>query len=345
VTRPAPDTFETKLDASAWLNAQVSLVAAGAWIAPQRVERASTLRVYADSWLETRDLRPRTRAQYRWLLDDYLLPGLGGLRVDTITPPVVRQWHAGVAPGRPTTRAQAYGLLRTILKTAVSDGLLPTNPAQIDGAGSTKRASTTKVATPTELDALAAALPPRYRVGVLLSSWCALRFGELAELRRGDIDVEARTITVARAVVRVNGAPVIGPPKTDAGVRVVTMPARVAAAVADHLERFVPDDADALVFPARQGGHLSPTALYKVFYPARDAIGRPDLRWHDLRHSGLTLAAQTGATIADLMERAGHTTPGAAMRYQHSAAERQRAIADALDDLATVNVVPLHRAG
>lgn len=67
--------------------------------------------------------------------------------------------------------------------------------------------------------------------------------------------------------------------------------------------------------------------LAKVWYPARAAAGRPDLRFHDLRHTGAVLAAATGATLAELMARLGHSTPGAAMRYQHAAKGRDAEIA------------------
>ena len=69
-------------------------------------------------------------------------------------------------------------------------------------------------------------------------------------------------------------------------------------------------------------------------YPAREAARRPDLRFHDLRHTQAVLAAATGATLAELMARLGHSTPGAAMRYQHAPADRDRVIAAALSDLA-----------
>jgi integrase len=79
---------------------------------------------------------------------------------------------------------------------------------------------------------------------------------------------------------------------------------------------------------------MSPSALYAVFYPARERAGRPDLRFHDLRHTGAVLAAATGATLAELMARLGHSTVSAAMRYQHAAADRDKAIAEALSRLA-----------
>lgn len=75
---------------------------------------------------------------------------------------------------------------------------------------------------------------------------------------------------------------------------------------------------------------MAPSTLYKVYYPARKAAGRPDLRWHDLRNNGAVLAAQTGDTLAELMGRLGHSTPGAALRYQHAAADRDAEIAKRL---------------
>jgi integrase len=79
---------------------------------------------------------------------------------------------------------------------------------------------------------------------------------------------------------------------------------------------------------------LAPSSLYKVFYPARKAAGRPDLRWHDLRHTGAVLAAATGATLAQLMARLGHSTAGAALRYQHAAEDADLEIARRLSAMA-----------
>jgi integrase len=105
-------------------------------------------------------------------------------------------------------------------------------------------------------------------------------------------------------------------------------------AIKDHLARFVDPDKESLLFPAAHGGYLAPASLYRNFYKARSAAKRDDLRWHDLRHSGAVLAAATGATLAELMARLGHSTPQAAMRYQHAAQGRDRQIAKLLSRLA-----------
>jgi integrase len=79
---------------------------------------------------------------------------------------------------------------------------------------------------------------------------------------------------------------------------------------------------------------MNPSSLYRIYYPARQAAGRPDLRWHDRRHTGAVLAAHTGAILAELMARLGHSTPQAALPYQHAARGGDAQIAAALSDLA-----------
>jgi integrase len=87
------------------------------------------------------------------------------------------------------------------------------------------------------------------------------------------------------------------------------------------------------VFPNSNGEHLQPSTMYRHFYRARKVAHRNDLRFHDLRHTGAVLAAVSGATLAELMDRLGHSTPAAAMRYQHAAQGRDKRIAEALSKL------------
>jgi integrase len=140
-------------------------------------------------------------------------------------------------------------------------------------------------------------------------------------------------VRVERAVVRTDEGFQVTTPKSDAGIRDVEIPPHLLPAIKDHLARFVGPDYNDLLFPAQHGGHLAPATLYRRFYTARDTAKRSDLRWHDLRHSGAVLAAATGATLAELMARLGHSTPAAAMRYQHAAQGRDRQIAKLLSKL------------
>jgi integrase len=337
----APATFETNGDAEAWLTDERRLIASGAWVSPKvRAEKryrgpaALTFGAYADAWLRDRTLKPRTRAHYRSLLDRQLFSTFKDEPIADITPEAVRRWHALTGTAKPTLRAHAYGLMRTIFGAAVSDQLVAVNPCTIRGAGNSTRVHKIKPATLTELETIVKAMPDRYRLMALFASWCGLRFGELAELRRGDVDTKAGILRIRRGVVHVEGEYIVGTPKSDAGTRDVAIPPHLLPLVREHLLQHAEPGKDGLLFPAaRGGGHLAPSSLYRVFYPAREKAGRPDLRWHDLRHTGAVLAAQTGATLAELMGRLGHSTPGAALRYQHAAEGRDMEIAKRLSAL------------
>lgn len=330
----APMTFDTAADAETWLATVRADIVRDAWN-PNTTgrRRLLTFGTYADKWLDGRTLEARTRAHYRTLLDRQILPTFENVAVKHITPDLVREWYATTALDKPTLRSHAYGLLRTILGQAQRDGLIAANPCHIRGAGNTKRVKKIEPATLEELEALVGATPERYRLMMLLAAWCGLRFGELAELRRGDVETKMGILRIRRAVVRAAGDTIVKKPKSDAGIRDVAIPPHLLPMVRDHLLQHTEPGKDGLLFPARHGGHMAPSTLYRVFYPARKAAGRPDLRFHDLRHTGAVLAAQTGATLAELMGRLGHSTPGAALRYQHAAQGRDMEIAKRLSAL------------
>ncbi len=176
----------------------------------------------------------------------------------------------------------------------------------------------------------------RYRAMTALAGWAGLRFGELIELRRKDIDAKAGVVHVRRAAALVEGAHVIGAPKSEAGVRDVVIPPHIMPSVRAHLRGMGVTGRDALLFPSAHdpGKHLRPATLCKVFYPAREQIGRKDLRFHDLRHTAGSNATRVGANLAEVMALLGHSTPAAALRYQHVTHGRPAAIAAALSALA-----------
>lgn len=336
ITHKAHTTFDTRGDAEAWLATVRADIVRDQWSpsSSAKARRALTFGSYAERWLEARRIQARTRAHYRSLLDRQLLPTFATVPLRHITPDLVRDWYGVTAIDTPTLRSHAYGLLRTILGQAVRDEVIRANPCHIRGAGNAKRVHKIKPATLPELEVIVTSMPERYRLMTLLAAWCQLRFGELAELRRPDVDTKKGIIRVRRGVVRAAGETIVKTPKTDAGIRDVAIPPHLLPAIRDHLLKHAAPGKDGLLFPAKNGGHLAPSSLYRVFYRARLAAGRPDLRFHDLRHTGAVLAAQTGATLAELMGRLGHSTPGAALIYQHAAADRDMELARRLSDLA-----------
>ena len=332
----APTTFQTRGDAEVYLATVQTKIIEKRWKPAPEVEDVLTLAAYAEPWLADRRLRPRTRALYRSLLDRRILPTLGDKPLKSLTAADIRGWHSEQGEEMPTATAHAYALLKTILGNAVTDGLIPANPCHIRGASQTKRKHQIEIATPEQLQVIIDNLPERYGLMILLASWCALRFGELTELRRGDVDLKHGRIHVQRGVTWVKGKPIVGAPKSSAGIRTVSIPPHIIPVVRQHLSDHVGWGKDALLFPAAQiGGQMGHGTFFKTWDKARKAAGRPDLRFHDLRHTGAVYAAQTGATLAELMNRLGHTTPAMAIRYQHASQDRDDEIARRLSAMVT----------
>ena len=169
---------------------------------------------------------------------------------------------------------------------------------------------------------------------VLLAAFGGLRWGELTGLRRRRVDLLHRTVTVAEILTEVNGRLDLGPPKTEAGRRTVVFSAFLVDELANHLEQRGEPGPEGLMFPAPEGGLMRRSNFRRrTWEPATRAVGVAGLRFHDLRHSAGTLSAVAGATTKELMARIGHSSPRAALIYQHATAERDGAIADALDRL------------
>lgn len=340
----APVTFEDEDAARGWLKGEQKLIDHELWTPPadrvtQKRVTGQTFGQYADDWLATRrtkrgPLKPRTRADYQRLLDRHLMPAFGRKPLRGVRPADVNAWYLTLNEHTPTERAHAYQLLRAIFTTAAENKLIVENPCGISGAGYVERAHKVEVATLDELATIVEHMPERLRLAVLLGAWCAMRYGEIAELRRQDLDVKNGRIKVRRGVTWPAGVATVGTPKTDAGERVIAVPPHLMPVIRQHLQAHTAPERDALLFPAASGAHMHPRTFGKRFDRAREAAGRPDLHFHDLRHSGAVLAAQAGATIAELMARLGHSTPGAAMRYQHAAQDRDAVIASALSDMA-----------
>ena len=234
----------------------------------------------------------------------------------------------------PTVAAQSYRLLRTILNTAITDGLLTSNPCTVKGAGSARVVREEHVPTPTEVAAIAQAVPARWRACVLVLAWGGLRIGEALALTRADVDLGAGTVQVRRRVYRIPTTKTIDVdrPKTTAGRRVVALPRTVTEALRVHLDQRVDSAQGALLWPARGGRHTVPSTFTTVFRQGCQAVHVEGLRVHDLRGFALTQAAYSGATVRELQDRAGHATAAAALIYQRSAADRQRQLADRLDE-------------
>jgi integrase len=333
--------FDRKIDAQDWLDTNSADIARGQWIDP-RAGRVM-FRDYANSWLEHRhDIRASTRSKWRGLLDLHIVPTFGDTQLGDLSPSAVRRWNSELAARFPSTAASAYRLLSSICRTAVDDELIGRSPCKVKGAAS-EHSAERPTATIAQLARAVEATPGRWKLAILLASWCQLRRGEILGLQRKDIDLLHGVISIERTWTVVSGSgPILGPPKTEAGQRQIAIPSNIREALTSHLGKHVAIDRASWLFPGGDGIPAHPQTLDHAWRKSRAVVGRDDLRFHDLRHSGLTWAAATGASTAELMRRAGHRSPNAALRYQHATSERDRALAHALAELAgAATVTPI----
>jgi integrase len=337
IDRPAPGTFATKTEAGRWLSLVEAEISRRTWVDPRRGE--IPLRDFAEAWVRERpNLRPKTVELYRSLLRRHIFPGLGDLPLNAVSTERVRTWRQALLDSgvSPTTTAKAYRLLRSVFATAVDDEILVRNPCRIKGASS-EPTPERPVASVAQVFAIVDRVPDRLGALVLLGTFASLRWGELVALRRRHLDLEHGLVRVEAAYNELStGELRLGPPKSAAGRRTVALPAAILDDLTRHLEEHAAPGPDGHVFVGPQGGPLRRSNFNKdVDWPGivRE-VGLPGLRFHDLRHTGNTLAAPYAST-RELMSRMGHSSTRAAIIYQHATAERDRVIAEALDGLVS----------
>lgn len=327
-----PETFRTDADAERHLDRVDKEIRRGNW-RPDDGGGRRTVRECCEAylnenprvglrWAET--CRRNMRLHMKDLLDK---------PVNTVTPPVVRAWHSNALRGKGgrTSISQSYRLLRSVLNVAVSDGVLDRNPCQIPGAGA-QRSPERGIATPGQVAALLTAVTPRYRAPIVLAAWCGLRRGEVCALRTADVNLKSGQVTIRKNWVELLESPTKfeKDPKSEAGKRTVTVPPHVVVFLKVHAEEFAGPE---FFCVGPDGLRMRGNTVYQAFVRARDKVG-VSISFHDLRHTGQSLAAATGASLADLKKRLGHSTTAAAQRYMHTVEGRDAKIAQALSNLA-----------
>ena len=348
-----PVTYVTAKEAWTHISGVQSDRARGVYHDPRKGERV--LADYATEWIDNGGSRgklaPRTTELYEDLLKRHIAATIGKKPIGKITPAMVRSWYTAlgkelalraaqprvdggrrVATGQ-TRQRQAYALLKGVMSTATHDGLTGKNPCQIIGAGMVRTPERPFMSIP-DFVLIMEAMPEDLRPVLALTFGAHLRLGEIPALIWSDLDLKAGTLLVERQAVQLRKIIVITPTKTE-DTRNVDLPAITVAVMAEYLKTVPRGLPSAPLFLRKDGKVLTRAQLQHAFKKARKSVGLEKYHLHDVRHSGLTVSAQGGATTRELMARAGHTTMGAAMKYQHAADERGKVVASRMNDAMT----------
>jgi integrase len=329
----APQTFATKGDAGRFLAAVEADLARGTYLDPRAGQ--VTLAAWADDWLASDPgKRATTRARDESALRVHFLPILGHRPLGTLTPLDVRRAvDALAAKVAPATVRTNLGVFRAVLNAAVEADLISRSPVRgIKLKTAPPRHRPTL--SPEQLEALASAMPGRYRALVLTAGVVGLRWSELVGLRVASVNFLARTVTVSETISEVAGRHDAASPKSERSGRTLSLPAFLVDELARHLSAYRPGASqEDLVFTGAKGGTLRRSFAARVFNPAVARAGLPDdLTFHGLRHVATSFMVEAGEHPRVIQHRLGHATSRLSMEmYAHVPEAADRDVASHLD--------------
>jgi integrase len=281
-----------------------------------------TVESYSAHWLANTahgSLKPATVANYSWMMRKHIVPALGRVRLDSLTPAHVRELHTKVGAAGVSSRTVqlAHAVLRTMLSEAMREQVVARNVASLVRTPRVERADVTPW-TPDEAAAFLDANRGDQYVHLYSTALAlGMRKGELLALRWADVDLGARELRVRQTVQRLGAGQgmVIGTPKTARSRRTIPLPqlaidsimARRRAQLVDQQLAGDRWTDNGLVFTTSIGTIIEPTNLRRSFDAAIARAGVRRIRFHDLRHTCASLLLAEGVPMRVVMEILGHS--------------------------------------
>ncbi len=324
--------FRTKKAAEEALSTALAKLNEGTYVEPSKL----TVKAFLDEWFPAvkARLRPSTRASYETNLKVHVVPTLGAVRLQQLTPARLTAFYGelldtGRRDGKglaPKTVRNVHALLHRALKDALRWGYVARNVADAVDPPSPDSPEL-RVWTPEQLRIFV----DHVRTDRLYALWLlvattSMRRGELAGLRWSDVDFATGRVSPRRPRVVVNYAVHEGNPKTAKGRRALALDPVTAAALRDHQARQANEKAtigagwveSGLVFTWPDGRPLHPDLITDWFRRHARAAGLPVIRLHDVRHSYASAALVAGIPAKVVSERLGHATVGITLdTYSH----------------------------
>ena len=306
-----------------------------------------TFAAYVEQWQAGLTSDPGTRATIASRLRVHVLPVLGNVELARLAkrPSMLQAWLRGMeADLAPSTIRGVASIVSQVFAAATDDGAISRNPMSATSVRA-PRVDKPKIVpwTLAQVEAMAAALPPRHAAMVVLGAGCGLRQGELFSVAVDDVDFLRQVVHVRRQVRLIDGHRVYSLPK-GRKERTVPLAEPVALALAEHIRvhgtTSVTLSTDTptgdpttttLLFSNGAGGAVHRGVFNRAWREARRAAGIADTRengCHALRHTYASAQLAAGVDVRTVAEFLGHTDPGFTLRtYAHlmpDAADRAR---------------------
>jgi integrase len=307
--------------------------------------------------------RPKTYQGYEGVVRLHLIPGLGRKRLAKLTAQDVRifltrlrrecqccknGWDAQRADPRCCARKDrqccqsrlsprmvqfVHAVLRNALECAVREEVIPRNAARLVKIAVPQYAVNRGLTAPQAQAVLKSVRMHRLGALYVLALFLGLRRGELLGLRWEDVDLDGGKLEIVQTLQRVAGALQLVPPKTEGSRRTIPLPPACVEALLEHKRRQFRERSDAwpdwedhgLVFPCRRGTPMEPDNLRRSWSVIRTAADLPGVRFHDLRHTCVTLLLDLGVPPHVVREIVGHSAIEVTMTiYAHASLDEKR---------------------
>lgn len=330
-----PQAFNTKTEANNWLTLEANLVLANKWTVPGTPDPANTetptFEVFARRHIKLqtnskgKHLKPSTVEKYESYVTKYTVD-FNSLPLDQVTKSMIDEWWAkATANGKLTTASKVYKFTHAVFVRALADGWLGerSNPCQVKGAQNASSGRATYTPSMDEVASVVAHIKPEFRLLVLLSTYSALRFGEVTALKRKHLTLqvidskERYAISVEEGVTYVGKTFIEGDTKNAAGVAVVHITSALTREISDYLATMSDQSPEALLFEAPAGGYWRNDFLARALKKATKLAGLSGkgITPHSLRRAGATEYGNSGANLTEIKNFLRDSSTAAAIRY------------------------------
>jgi integrase len=339
----------SKTEAQRELRRLLHEVDTGAAVDPAKTTVAEHVR----TWLAgARHLAGKTRERYQALAKQQIIPHLGGMALQKLRPPHLKDWHNTLlerggfdgAPLSARTVGHCHRLLHVVLADALERELVFRNVASVIHPPKVEAEEIVSLTQAEIAEVLAKLAGHRLLPIIAVALGAGLRRGEICGLRWRDVDFAAATLKVERSVEETRGGLKIKPPKTKHGHRTIALSPLTLEALQQHRRDHAAwrlkigiggrPEPDELLFTLPDGTMWNPDYLSRCWRRTVEALGLPRVGLHVLRHSNASALIATKTDPLTVSRRLGHADPAFTLRiYAHLFGNTDREAADKLDDV------------